>query len=287
MIAFKQLSLAFVALLLISGCASVTRGTKDTLVVESTPAGAEVRLSTGGTGKTPTSFQLPRKQMLDVYIEKEGYEPLTVHVSSQVSGTGAVGMAGNVLIGGLVGIGVDAWTGASKDLRPNPIKVTLVALKPAAKPGQTAVPAPSGATPVEPPTAGAPEVGAAVVPAAASTGDSPVSTFKPAGTQVGTLQLAKGMAPAQVQDLICSVLLAREWDVQEKAGDHVVGHIKHRSSEAVLTLVYEPGRIEMFCEGWKIDKTSGSHLKPELPNSWIENIRNDLTARLAQAPASS
>src|ERR1700712_4741590 len=117
----RKLFFALVALGLISGCASVTRGTKDTLVVESDPAGAEVRLSTGGTGKTPTSFQLPRKKTLEVYIEKEGYEPLTVHVSSQISGTGAVGMAGNVLIGGIIGIGVDTWTGASKDLRPNPI----------------------------------------------------------------------------------------------------------------------------------------------------------------------
>jgi hypothetical protein len=120
---------AFASLAFFSGCASITRGTKDTLVVESDPSGANVRLSTGETGKTPTSFQLPRKNALDVYIEKQGYEPLTVHVSSQISGSGAAGMAGNVLVGGLIGAGVDAVTGATKDLRPNPVKVTLVLIK--------------------------------------------------------------------------------------------------------------------------------------------------------------
>jgi hypothetical protein len=111
------------------GCSSITRGTKDTLVIESEPAGANVRLSTGQIGKTPTSFQLPRKDALEVYIEKEGFESLSVHVSSQISGAGSAGMAGNVLIGGIIGIGVDAVTGASKDLKPNPIKVTLVPQK--------------------------------------------------------------------------------------------------------------------------------------------------------------
>lgn len=120
---------ALASLVFISGCASVTRGTKDTLVVESDPAGAKVRLSTGQEGKTPTSFQLPRKKAFEVFIEKEGFEPLTVHVSSQISGKGGVGLAGNVLIGGVIGLGVDALTGAAKDLKPNPIKVTMVPLK--------------------------------------------------------------------------------------------------------------------------------------------------------------
>jgi hypothetical protein len=91
------------------------------------------------------------------------------------------------------------------------------------------------------------------------------------------------MGPVQVQDLITAVLLAREWEVREKANGHVVGHIKRRSSEAVLTLVYDAELIQMYCEGWKIDKQSGAHLRPELPTGWIENIRNDLTERLAMA----
>lgn len=114
------------AALWFSGCATVTRGTKDTLIVESDPAGAEVRLSTGQTGKTPTSFKLPRGESLVVTIAKEGYETVMVNVNSQVVGAGAAGMAGNVLVGGLIGAGVDALSGAMKDLKPNPVSVKLV-----------------------------------------------------------------------------------------------------------------------------------------------------------------
>jgi hypothetical protein len=136
------LAALFGLLALQSGCASITRGTKDTLVVESDPAGANVRLSTGATGQTPTSFKLPRKKELDVVIEKDGYEPLTVHVSSQVSGKGSMGMAGNVLVGGLIGAGVDAYSGAMKDLRPNPVTVKLVPVK---RSGDPVASAPSAA----------------------------------------------------------------------------------------------------------------------------------------------
>jgi len=114
--------------LLGSGCATITRGTTDTLVVESDPAGTDVRLSNGITGKTPTSFKLSRKESLTVEIRKDGYEPLSVRVTPQISGGGAAGMAGNVLVGGLVGVVVDPLSGAMNDLRPNPIQVRLVPL---------------------------------------------------------------------------------------------------------------------------------------------------------------
>jgi hypothetical protein len=130
--ALRMLLSAAVIGLLFSGCATVTRGTKDTLVIESEPAGAHVRLSNGLTGKTPTSFKLPRGGDLVVYIEKEGYESLEVNVTSQVSGAGGAGMAGNVILGGLIGAAVDAGTGAMKDLRPNPVRVTMVPLRPVA-----------------------------------------------------------------------------------------------------------------------------------------------------------
>lgn len=121
--------LPLLSLWLFTGCATVTRGTKDVLVIESDPSGAEVQLSNGMRGKTPTSFKVARRNSLTVSIEKKGYEPLTVQVNPVVAGAGAAGMAGNVLIGGIIGIGVDAATGATMNLRPNPVRATLVPLK--------------------------------------------------------------------------------------------------------------------------------------------------------------
>lgn len=123
----KLLLLALlISQVLIVGCTTVTRGTKDVLVVESEPPGANVRLSNGMTGTTPTSFELPRKKNVVVTISKEGYETLNVNVTPKVVGAGAAGMAGNVLIGGLVGAAIDVGTGAMNDLYPNPIQVNLV-----------------------------------------------------------------------------------------------------------------------------------------------------------------
>ncbi|CAM4020327.1 hypothetical protein [Paracoccus yeei] len=50
------------AALSLAGCATITRGTNDVLVVESTPQAAQVKLSNGQScDGTPCSFKLPRK----------------------------------------------------------------------------------------------------------------------------------------------------------------------------------------------------------------------------------
>lgn len=119
-----------IAILLVAmaGCATVTRGTTVSLQVESEPSGADIKLSTGQTGTTPSSFKVQRDESLTVTISKPGYETATVQVTSQIADAGAVGMAGNVVVGGIIGAGVDAVTGATKELKPNPVKVTLTPL---------------------------------------------------------------------------------------------------------------------------------------------------------------
>lgn len=120
------LPLLLLAALIDTGCATITRGSSDTLVIESDPPGADVKLSNGLAGKTPVSFKLSRKDAVVVELQKTGYEPVKVNVQPQISGAGGVGMAGNVLLGGIVGAAVDVGTGAMNDLKPNPIQVRLV-----------------------------------------------------------------------------------------------------------------------------------------------------------------
>jgi len=66
-----------------------------------------------------------------VTVNKEGYAPQIIPLTKEIPGAGAAGFAGNVLLGGLVGMGVDAATGAALDHKPNPVIVTL---QPAAPP---------------------------------------------------------------------------------------------------------------------------------------------------------
>ena len=118
------------ALLIGTGCATVTRGTSQAFTVESTPLGATVSLSNGERCETPCTLKLKRKYPLAVHVCKAGYAPVTANIVSSMSGAGGAGMAGNVIVGGLIGIGVDAASGATKDLKPNPLVLQLVAEAP-------------------------------------------------------------------------------------------------------------------------------------------------------------
>ena len=110
----------------VTGCATVTRGTTDALVVNSTPQGAQVQLSNGmSCTSTPCTFKLPRKSELEVTVSRSGCKTVVTNVSHRTAGAGAAGVAGNVLVGGIIGLGVDAATGASQELVPNPLEVTL------------------------------------------------------------------------------------------------------------------------------------------------------------------
>lgn len=114
------------ASVLLAGCATITRGTNDVLVVNSTPSGAQVKMSDGQTCTgTPCTFKVPRKSELNVLVTKEGCKPQQVRVTNRVASGGGAAMAGNVLVGGIIGAGVDASSGAMLELIPNPVEVQL------------------------------------------------------------------------------------------------------------------------------------------------------------------
>ncbi|HXI85976.1 MAG TPA: hypothetical protein VNH64_00845 [Parvularculaceae bacterium] len=75
---------------------------------------------------TPCSLDLKRKRSWNVTFTLDGYKPATGVLKPKVTGSGVVSGAGNVIAGGIVGIGIDAGTGANLKLRPNPMKAVLV-----------------------------------------------------------------------------------------------------------------------------------------------------------------
>jgi hypothetical protein len=116
------------------GCASVTRGTTENISIVSTPAGATADISgleNPTACVTPCVVQAKRNADITVTVNKVGYRPQTIPLTKEVPGSGAAGFAGNLLLGGLVGMGVDAATGAAQDHKPNPVIVTLQPLAPA------------------------------------------------------------------------------------------------------------------------------------------------------------
>ena len=115
----------------LSACASVTRGTTETVKVYASPDGAQIATSIGLTCNTsPCMLEVSRKTEFSVTVSKEGYQKQTIHVTTAVAPGGVAGLAGNVLIGGVIGVGIDSVSGATLDHSPNPVLVELVPLNP-------------------------------------------------------------------------------------------------------------------------------------------------------------
>jgi hypothetical protein len=156
----------------LASCATVTRGTRTAFVVETIPSGAYVRLSTGQEcNATPCTFpQISREAEFSVTISKPGYRTTTHAVTHATAGAGGAGMAGNVLLGGIIGAAIDANSGATQNLVPNPLVVHMEREEPAPTPTvagsaseapatETGAPTPDGA----PATSEAPATEAAPV----------------------------------------------------------------------------------------------------------------------------
>ena len=67
-------------------------------------------------------------------FSKPGYVDERIDVKTQIAGSGAAGFAGNVILGGVVGMGVDAATGATYEHSPNPVRAVLRPEQPVQKP---------------------------------------------------------------------------------------------------------------------------------------------------------
>ena len=108
-----------------SGCATITRGTTDQVQIHSAPDGARVTTSMAQNCITPCTLSVGRKDEFTVHYEKDGFRSQDVKVKTQVAGAGAAGFAGNILVGGVIGMGTDLATGATLEHIPNPVSVDL------------------------------------------------------------------------------------------------------------------------------------------------------------------
>jgi hypothetical protein len=132
--------------LTMAGCATVTRGTTDQITVTSEPPNAEVTTSLSQACTTPCTFTVGRKDEFTVKIAAPGYKTQEIPVRTRVAAAGAAGMAGNVLIfGGLVGVAVDATSGAMLEHVPNPVNAVLEPIGRSGRPVRRARPAANAA----------------------------------------------------------------------------------------------------------------------------------------------
>ncbi|MEO0372258.1 MAG: translation initiation factor 2 [Pseudomonadota bacterium] len=108
------------ATLVTSGCATVTRGTTDTVDFTSVPSGATATISLGTSCVTPCQMTIKRKENFTTTFQS-GAEKRIVNVTSRTAAEGVAVGAGNILAGGIIGVAVDAGSGATREHFPNPV----------------------------------------------------------------------------------------------------------------------------------------------------------------------
>jgi hypothetical protein len=117
-------------------------------MIQTSPSGASVRLSTGQSGTTPFEVEVRRKDTIFVSISKAGYKPLETAVISSIDGASlGIGTAANLLFLPVINDIVDYQTGANYSHKPNPLVVTLI---PETSAENYPLVAPPGSTPKTP-----------------------------------------------------------------------------------------------------------------------------------------
>jgi hypothetical protein len=115
----------------LSNCASVVHGPVQDITISSQPPGAKIIIDGKVYGTTPQVIQLKRSGKLEgektekkgyaVKLEMDGYAP---H-ETQIKRATDEWVFGNLILGGLIGIIVDASNGSMYKLKPNQVSVPL------------------------------------------------------------------------------------------------------------------------------------------------------------------
>jgi hypothetical protein len=117
--------LAFVSL---TGCVTATRGMHQSFEVVTVPPGAAIRTSNGlSCAASPCTFErVSREAEFTVTATLAGYREQTVEVKHELAPEAAAALAAEFAIPfGSVPALIDANFGATQNLTPNPLTITL------------------------------------------------------------------------------------------------------------------------------------------------------------------
>ncbi|WP_262147339.1 PEGA domain-containing protein [Chryseobacterium foetidum] len=106
-----------------TSCATILTGTKDKISFTSTPEGAKVFHKGVEKCTTPCETEIPRSlSKQTVTFAKEGYASQEVKLTKTFNAVSLV----NILIGGAIGVGIDAATGSLTKYSPKSVTAELV-----------------------------------------------------------------------------------------------------------------------------------------------------------------
>lgn len=106
---------------LVTGCASIVKGTTQTVSINSNVSGAEVIVNGERVGVTPYTGPIKRKSGTTVTVQKPGYQTKTVTLTTEIESV----FWGNIIIGGVLGSTTDLATGAMYYYAPATLEIDL------------------------------------------------------------------------------------------------------------------------------------------------------------------
>lgn len=114
--------------ILISGCATIFKGTSQNVSIKSNVPGAkiEIKSNTGVVvyqGETPSEVRLAKNLLVNsvVTISKTGYEDIHINLGDKIEGW----FFGNCCLGGVVGMVIDGLAGSWKRTEIEAVNATL------------------------------------------------------------------------------------------------------------------------------------------------------------------
>lgn len=111
---------------LLSGCASVIRGTSDTVTVNSLEKGTTIYVNGAPRGLDVAQVQVKRGNPHQIRVEKEGCQPISETTTEKFDATSLLGI---FLDFGLITIPIDLISGAAWKVEPNTYTVTPICPK--------------------------------------------------------------------------------------------------------------------------------------------------------------
>lgn len=115
--------LAASTLIFSTGCATLLKGSNESLWVTSNPEGARVLVNGMDAGRTPTTARVNGTKDVLVEVKKDGYESRSVRVTSSLAAGWLI--LDIILLPTLLPIAIDAITGDWKSLDETDVRVEL------------------------------------------------------------------------------------------------------------------------------------------------------------------
>ncbi len=109
------------SILLLSSCATIISGSRQTVEISSEPSSAKVYINEIEIGQTPVQQKLKRNQEYQLILKLDGYLTYETKLEKRFNAW----YIGNILIGGVIGLIVDPITGAMFKLKPEEIDRNL------------------------------------------------------------------------------------------------------------------------------------------------------------------